>query len=96
MNMPTPHEVARMNGPESEPVKIDYKRWKHKERGHIVEVFQVLNFLGKHGYHTVVVVEEQGKPRRVTWPAKTFLRIFQPYGRRMRRLSRWDWINREE
>lgn len=81
--MPSSHE------PGPEPTPIEYKRWRHKERAYLVEVFQVLNFRGKHGYHTVVVVERKGA-RSTSWPAKTFLKLFEPYGRRMKRKSRWE------
>lgn len=75
--------------PEPDPIKIEFKKWKHRERGYIVSVTEVRNFRGKHGYHTVVVVERKGEPALRSWPAKTFLRTFEPYGRRLKIRSRW-------
>ncbi len=92
--MPIDEKIARLNRPSPEPVKIEYKRWRNKDKGYIVEVFEVRNFSGKHGFHSVVVTEREGTERRVSWPARTFMRVFEPCGRRLRRLSRWERIDR--
>lgn len=74
------------------PIPIEYKRWRHKERGYLVSVLQVHNHKGHHGYHTTVVVERKGEARHISWPARRFLQDFEPKGRRVQRRSRWDFI----
>lgn len=73
-----------------EPIRIDYKRWRHKDRGYIVTLVSVLNYKGKHGYLTSVTVQQKGASRPAVWPGETFVRTFEPAGRRIRRLTRWQ------
>lgn len=77
-----------------EPVKIAFKRWRHKGRGYIVHVVSVLNYQGKHGFFTSVSVQQKGH-RPTTWPAETFLRTFEPAGRRIRKLTRWQRLEKD-
>ena len=81
-----------MRGPVAEPLQIEYKNWRHKERRYWVVVVEVLNFRGKHGFNTSVVVEHKGLTGTRSWPAKVFLETFEPMGRRMRRKSRYDLL----
>ncbi len=80
--------------PSEAPVKIEYHRWKHKERGYTVRVENVQNFRGALGFVTVVRVSRKGF-RLVEWPSETFLNTFEPIGRKWRMKSRWDRITQE-
>lgn len=71
------------------PVKIEYKRWRHKTRAYTVEVFQVENFRGKHGWFTMVSVIRKGESKMTSWPSGSFLKEFEPYGRRLKRKTRY-------
>ena len=77
-----------------EPIEIKFKRWRSKEHGYLVEVVEVLNYRGKHGVITRVVVERKGMTRRNSWLGWTFLNAFTPVGRRTRRKSRWERIRK--
>lgn len=72
------------------PTPIDYKRWKHLSRGHIVEVLEVHHYLGKNGYYTSVTVIQEGKPHLSRWPSSTFLKTFRPIGRKLKVKSAWE------
>lgn len=78
------------------PVEIPYKRWRHKARGYVVNVIEVSNTLGNHGYLTYVRVEGKGqKPRIKTWPAQAFLEAFEPVVKR-RVMTRYQRITKKD
>ena len=85
--------------PSSEPIAIEYKRWRRKRyagerQGYTVEVVEVHHRLGEHGYYTTVfVLNPNGK--RVSWPALPFLRAFEPVGRKLRIPTWWERIRRK-
>jgi hypothetical protein len=81
--------------PDEEPPKIEFRRWRHKERGYIVEVEQVTNYRGKHGYLTVVVLKRSGMVKSTSWHATTFLKAFTPISRRIRRKNRWELLRED-
>jgi hypothetical protein len=78
--------------PSAEPVRIEYPRWRHKERRYVVRVEGLQNFRGALGYVTVIRVSRKGY-RNAEWPAQTFLETFEPVGRKWRMKNRWDRIN---
>lgn len=82
--------TASINPPSPEPIKIEYRRWKNKKRGYVVEVEGVHHSQGKYGWYATVKVREKGKEKVVTWPGRTFLRTFEPIGRKLRIPSSWE------
>lgn len=81
-----------------EPIRVPFKRWRHKARGFIVHVVSVVNYQGKHGYYTTVVVRANraspvGVAATMSWPGEKFLAAFEPAGRRIRRLTRWQRLD---
>jgi hypothetical protein len=78
--------------PSPEPIAIEYKRWRHKASGYEVTFVGIRHWEGKHGVFSEVTVQGSRwkKDQRVTWPAKTFLRVFEPVGRKFRVKSRWE------
>lgn len=83
-------KTSSHRGLTDKPVEIPYKRWKHKDKGYIVTVYGVRNYLGKHGYLSVVDFREKDGPER-TMPATGFLKAFSPIGRKLKIKS---WMER--
>lgn len=63
--------------PQSGPIEIPYKRWRHKDRGYLVTVLEVHHRLGEHGWLTTVRVLCTDWPRPKSWPAQVFLNTFE-------------------
>jgi len=82
--------------PDAEPVKIEFKRWRHKDRGYIVEVEKTVNYRGKHGYLTIITTKRKGVAKRTSWYAATFLKAFVPVSRRLRPKSRWELLKEDD
>lgn len=80
--------------PSEEPITIEYKRWRHKEATYDVIVLGVQHQEGEYGWfsHVIVRGSRLSKDLRVTWPAKVFLRSFEPVGKKIKIWSRWDII----
>lgn len=68
---------------------IKHKRWKHRERGYVVEVLGVTN-LGNN--RTVKVDRTHSAKKHRTWNQDAFLKEFEPIGRPMRHRSRWSFL----
>lgn len=81
--------LPRITPPQEGPAEIGYKRYRSKHKGEIVTVVGVTHSQGKHGwYSTVSVRYKTGK--RVSWPARVFLRAFEPVGRKMKVKTIWQ------
>lgn len=78
-----------------EPVEIEYKRYRNKRKGYTVEVTGVTHRRGTFGYHTTVHVR-QPKGKACSWPAKTFLRTFEPVGRKIQLRTIRDRVMRRD
>jgi hypothetical protein len=78
--------------PSPKPISIEYKRWRHKASGYEVVFVGIRHWEGKHGVFSEVTVRGSRwkSDLLVTWPGKTFLRIFEPIGRKFRIKSRWE------
>lgn len=83
--------------PDDEPTAIEYKRWRNKRADYTVVVLAVHHSEGKHGWfsHVTVLGSRTSKDKRVVWPAKVFLRTFEPIGRKIKIPSRWERILKE-
>jgi hypothetical protein len=81
--------------PSPEPVEISHKRWRSKRSKTIVEVVSVHHRQGKHGYYSTVTIFDLKRKRKVTWPAKTFLRVYKPIGRRLKIRTIWERLDRD-
>ena len=90
--MKSSSETSSPSGLTESPVEIPYRRWKHATRGYIVTVYAVRNYLGDHGFHSVVIVHDQHNTERV-WAAPIFLKTFKPIGRKLRIKSWWERIS---
>ena len=77
------------------PIDIPYKRWRHKERGHIVTVIGVHHALGKLGYLTTVRGTCPDWPRARSWTASLFLEAFEPVVKR-KVMTRYQRITRKD
>lgn len=77
------------------PIRIDHTRWRHREKGHVVSVCEVVSKSGKHGEVTFITFSQVGGSN-LTWPAETFLRTFKPVGRKVRRKTFWEWLLEED
>ena len=84
--------LASAMTPSKDPAEIEYKRWRSKRQGYVVVVLGVHHRRGEHGYFSTVLVQgsNRDKDKRVTWPAQTFLRTFEPLGRKLKIPTRWD------
>ncbi len=82
--------------PSDEPAKIEYKRWRCKRHGYVVEVLAVHHRRGPLGRYSTVIVKgsRRGPDKQVSWEASVFLRTFKPLGRKLRVLTRWDRLRR--
>lgn len=89
--------APQVQQPSDEPIAIDYKRWKSKRGDYVVVVQGVYHKEGKHGWYTQVAVlgSRTSKSKRVVWPARVFLRTFEPVGRKLRILTRWERIGKD-
>lgn len=83
--------------PSDEPVAIEHVRYRNKAAGYVVVVLEVHHHPAtERGYHSMVVVRgsRTSKDKRVVWPAKVFLRQFEPIGRKVRLRSSWERLKK--
>lgn len=84
-----------LESPSEEPVEIEYAQWRSKRQGYEVEVLEVHHQpAAKWGYYSTVVVRgtRTSRDKRVSWPAKVFLRGFEPVGPKLKVPTRWERV----
>lgn len=78
--------------PKPDPRSVPYRRWRNLRHRYLVEVLDVHNYRGESGdYRTVTVRRVRGHEER-TWSVDSFLRAFQPVGRKIRKKTAWDLL----
>jgi len=81
---------------QDEPVEIEYKRWRSKRQSYEVVVLEVRHRQSPEGFLSTVIVQgsRQDPKKRVSWPASTFLRTFEPLGRKLKIPTRYDRLRK--
>lgn len=80
-----------MPKPKTDPLAIEYKRWRNRHHKYLVEVIDVKDWNGKAlaSYRSVLVRRVRGQEQR-SWPAEVFLKTFDPIGRKVRKRTTWE------
>lgn len=71
---------------------IEHNRWRSRAKGYVVTVTNVTHQHGPSG--TVTFVTFKTRTRSLSWSAVSFLRAFEPIGRKLRRRSIWERLLR--
>jgi len=76
------------------PFETGFYKWRHSTQGYLVEVLDVRNFLGKHGYYSTVLVRgtRQRQDSTKVWSADLFRANFEPVGRKKKAKSALDRV----
>ena len=74
---------------------VPYRRYRHRESGYVVEVLSVEAHSGQAvTFKTVRVKGTLLNPERETsWNLESFLQLFAPVGRKLRRKTAWDHLD---
>jgi len=82
---------------QAEPIEIEYKRWRSKRQSYVVVVLEVHHKQSLKGYVSTVIVRgsQRDSKKRVSWPAATFLRAFEPLGRKLKIPTRYDRLRKD-
>lgn len=71
-----------------------YIKWRHIRDGYSVEIANIQNFEGKHGFYTTITVKgtKHSRTKTQVWPADTFRSYFEPIGRKKKPKAALDLV----
>lgn len=78
-----------------EPIDIQHVKWRHRTLGYRVTVMSRLNYSGKEGCYTDLLVKgtRRDPNKEVHWSGQLFLKMFKPVGKKTFPTSVWSTLS---